>query len=206
MGICYIFGASACDGVSRQPADGDLVIAADRGYLTAKKLGISPDLILGDFDSLGDIPDGENVKVYPVEKDDTDVGIAISEGLSRGYQEFHIYGGLGGDRPDHSFANYQHLLRLSRDGVRAVLFGKTQNVTAITDGSCTLSGECGALFSVFALGTATVSIEGASYPLQNAILKETFPLGVSNSLKNSCAAVTVKGSSLIFFEKTLKLS
>jgi thiamine pyrophosphokinase len=206
MGICYIVGASDFDGVHCLPKDGDFVIAADRGYLSAGSLGITPDLILGDFDSLGEIPSGENVRVYPVEKDDTDIGIAIAEGLSRGYREFHIYGGLGGTRPDHSFANYQHLLRLSRDGVRAVLFGKTQNVTAITDSSCTLSGECGALFSVFAFGTATVSIEGASYPLQNAILKETFPLGVSNSLKDSSVTVSAKGSVLIFFKKTLKFT
>ena len=87
-----------------------------------------------------------------------------------------------------------------------ILFGKTQNVTAITDGSCTLSGECGALFSVFAIGQARVSIAGAKYPLTDARLEEGYPLGVSNALRSPSVTVSAKGSVLIFFEKTLKLT
>ncbi len=208
MGICYIIGASECAEPLPRPADGDFVIAADGGYLTAVRFGIAPDLVLGDFDSLGNLPAHANIRTYPVEKDDTDTGLAIREGLSRGFGEFYIFGGLGGARPDHSFANCQLLCALARDGHRAVLFGNGQSVTAQACGRLTLSGAPGALFSVFAVGgESAVSIRGAKYPLTRRVLAPDFPLGVSNALSAPAAEIEVHtGCALIFFENSLNFS
>ena len=208
MGVCYIFGASECNELFSRPSDGDLVIAADGGYATATRFGITPDLLLGDFDSLGALPEGIKTRTYPVEKDDTDMGLAIAEGLARGYTEFYIYGGLGGNRPDHSFANYQLLSSLASRGARAVLFGTHQSVSALTCGVLTLYGGTGDGFSVFAVGgDATVSISGAKYPLSQKRLSADFPLGVSNAVEGECARITVhSGTALVFFDKSLKFS
>ncbi|MBQ7377343.1 MAG: thiamine diphosphokinase [Clostridia bacterium] len=207
MGICYIIGASECDEIAPRPITGDFLIAADRGVLTAERLGITPDLLLGDFDSLGYLPSGENIKTYPVEKDDTDIGLAIRAGRARGYRDFYIYGALGGARPDHAFANYQLLAALAREGCRAVLFGRGQSVTARTHGVLSLSGSAGALFSVFAVsGDATVSIRGAKYPLERGVLSPEYPLGISNALDARTEIEVHTGCALIFFENGVEIS
>ena len=207
MGICYIIGASECDGITPRPASGDLVIAADRGLLTAERFGVTPDLLLGDFDSLGYLPSGDCVEVHPVEKDDTDIGLAIRAGRARGYRDFYIYGGLGGARPDHAFANYQLLAALAREGCRAVLFGRSMSVTARTAGVLSLTGDFGALFSLFAVGgEATVSIRGAKYPLTRAVLSPEYPLGVSNALAGRAEVEVHTGCVLIFFENGVEIS
>ena len=59
----------------------------------AQALGISPNGILGDFDSLGHAPEGERVIRHPVEKDDTDMLLAVRTGMEAGCRDFIIYGG-----------------------------------------------------------------------------------------------------------------
>ena len=122
---CTIIGAAPL-GDSRlllQAAErGDFLICADGGLDTARRLGVTPHLILGDFDSLqGEIPDGEDVIRLPVEKDDTDMLHAVKVGLQHGYRSFLLLGGLGGERPDHSMANFCVLRYLAEHGARGVL-------------------------------------------------------------------------------------
>ena len=116
--ICYIVCALP-QSHAFVPNPGDLVIAADGGY--AHLHGIQADLVVGDFDSLGFIPAGESVVRHPAEKDDTDTMLAVKTGLERGETEFHIYGGMGGRRTDHTVANFQALLYLARRGARGWL-------------------------------------------------------------------------------------
>ena len=93
---CYIFGAGSYFGLIRRPAPEDTVIAADGGWRICREEGIVPDLLLGDFDSLHTVPDLAISAVVPVEKDDTDMMLAIKEGLARGETDFRLYGGVGG--------------------------------------------------------------------------------------------------------------
>ena len=86
-----------------------MILCADSGLRHARALGISPDWVLGDFDSSSEQPEGESVLRYPPEKDDTDTMLAVKQALSLGAEEIQIYGGLGG-RFDHSIANVQTLL------------------------------------------------------------------------------------------------
>ena len=90
---CYIIGAGDFFGLREIPDDSDYVIAADAGYEYCRKNNIIPDLVLGDFDSLGAAPKHPNVMQLPVEKDDTDTVFAIKTGLEKGYRHFYIYGG-----------------------------------------------------------------------------------------------------------------
>ena len=122
MNICYIIGAGECAPMDFDPGETDLLIAADGGYRAVCDAGMRPDLIVGDFDSLGGVPTDAPVIRCPVEKDDTDTMIAIKEGLARGYQRFQIYGGLGG-RLDHTIANLHALAYLADHGARGRLVG-----------------------------------------------------------------------------------
>ena len=91
-----------------RPAENDFVIAADAGLRYLEQDEILADLVIGDFDTLKEIPTGANVVRLSCEKDDTDILAAVREGIKAGYAEFHIYGGTGG-RIDHTLANLQVL-------------------------------------------------------------------------------------------------
>ena len=114
---CYIFGAGDFDGLEERPGAEDYVIAADGGYTTCRRAGVEPQLLLGDFDSLAEVPALPHVERVPVEKDDTDMMLAIKRGLERGETLFHLYGGMGGQRTDHTVANLQALLYLADHGL-----------------------------------------------------------------------------------------
>ncbi|MCD8021752.1 MAG: thiamine diphosphokinase [Lachnospiraceae bacterium] len=86
------------------PEPGDLVIAADGGYRYLQKLGVEPDILMGDFDSLEIVPEHRHLIRHSPIKDDTDMALAVAWAEKAGYETFFLYGGLGG-RLDHSLAN-----------------------------------------------------------------------------------------------------
>lgn len=94
MGCCVIFCAAEFDAPARPLEKDDYILAADGGLKHTRKLGIEPNEIIGDFDSLGFTPPG--AEVFPVEKDDTDAMLAVRRGLELGYREFVLYGSLDG--------------------------------------------------------------------------------------------------------------
>ena len=91
---CFIIGAGSFYGLPVSVQRTDMVIAADGGLKHTRKLGIEPNEIIGDFDSLGFTPPG--AEIFPVEKDDTDAMLAVRRGLELGYREFLLYGSLDG--------------------------------------------------------------------------------------------------------------
>ena len=117
MKSCYIVAAAELAPERLRPEPGDLLIAADAGLLHLERLGLAPDLALGDFDSLGYVPEAPQVEVCPVRKDDTDTMTGLRLGLGRGCREFVIVGALGG-RLDHTVANLQALCWLCTQGAR----------------------------------------------------------------------------------------
>lgn len=194
---CYIIGAGDFFGLREAPDDSDYVLAADAGYEHCRGAGIIPDLVIGDFDSLGHMPDNPNAMRLPVEKDDTDMMYAVKLGLQKGYRRFYIYGGTGGERPDHTMANLQTLVYISDCGGRGWLFGKDYVWTVLRNDSIKLRGS--GTVSVFCPnGVAEgVSLEGLKYPLDGAALTSGFPLGVSNSMEKDEARISVVNGTLI---------
>lgn len=195
---CYIFGAGSYYGLSRRPAPGDAVIAADGGWRVCREEGIVPDLLLGDFDSLHTVPDFAHIRRVPVEKDDTDMMLAIKEGLARGETAFHLYGGVGG-RTDHTIANLQGLLYLAERGAQGWLYGDRERFTAICGGEITLPAREKGIVSVFCMGADAqgVTIEGGQYTVHDAVLTASFPLGVSNHFVGNPVRVSVARGSLL---------
>ena len=197
MKTCIIFCAGGFEKLVESVRDGDFLMAADGGLVHLQRLGLSPDGILGDFDSLGYVP--ENAKVFPVEKDDTDAMLAVRQGLQLGYRRFVIYGGLDGPRLDHTVANFQTLQFLADHGAQGYLAGNTYMATVIKNESVRFSETAQGIFSVFCMGAdATgVTIRGAQYDLENGTLSAGVPLGVSNHFVGKAAQISVTDGSLL---------
>ena len=197
MKTCVIFCAAEFD-KPVQPIDReDFVIAADGGLKHTEQLGIAPDVILGDFDSLGYIPD--SAAVFPVEKDDTDSMLSAKLGLERGCQRFVIYGGMDGARLDHTVANFQMLQYLAERDAEAYLVGKQYIATVLRNGHIAFGSAAEGIVSVFCMGAdATgVDIEGLQYSLMDGTLTSGYPLGVSNHFIGQKAKIAVKDGCLL---------
>ena len=197
MGKCIIFCAAGFDDLAAPIEKEDFVIAADGGLVHTEKLGIVPNEILGDFDSLGYAPTGANV--FPVEKDDTDAMLAVRRGLDLGYREFVLYGSLDGPRLDHTVANFQTLQFLADQGASGYLAGSTYLVTVVKDGGILFPAGLEGTVSVFCMGKDAegVALEGLYYPLKDGTLTAGFPLGVSNHFTGKTAKISVKSGSLL---------
>ena len=197
MARCVIFGAAEFDSLLLPIEKDDLTIAADGGVVHCAQIGRTPDVILGDFDSLGYVPQG--AQVFPVEKDDTDVMLAIRHGLRAGYREFFIYGGMEGKRLDHTVANLQALAFLRAENARGYLIGRKQVATVIEKETVVFSADATGILSVFCLGkdASGVTIRGLQYDLENGALTADFPLGVSNHFAGTEAAITVENGKLL---------
>lgn len=118
MKTCYIIGAAELAIGRLRPSEGDFVIAADAGLLHLAKLHIKPDLMLGDFDSLGYVPSGENVEVCPVRKDDTDTMAALRRAVDMGCERALIFGGSAAAASTTPWQTSSPLPGLTRTGWR----------------------------------------------------------------------------------------
>lgn len=195
---CCIIGAGEFFGFEKRPDPCDYVIAADGGYAVCQSEGIVPDCVLGDFDSLGWVPQGDNVIRVPVEKDDTDMMLAVRKGIEKGCDVFHIYGGTGG-RLDHTISNLQTLLYIANQGAQGWLHEKMGEFTVLRNGKILLPGRESGIFSVFAMdGDAKgVNIRGGQYLLEDGVLSEGHPRGVSNHFVGADVTVSVRDGALL---------
>ena len=195
---CWVCGAGDFTERLLTPQPGDLVVAADGGLTHLKKLHILPQHILGDFDSLGYAPEGENVALYPAEKDDTDMLLAVKYGLQNGYNNFLLYGGLGG-RLSHSLANIQVLRYLCTQGCHGFLVDGSSVITVIENERVEISDAAQGILSVFALGgnAEGVTIRELRYTVENGRLTSDYPLGVSNEFTGNGAFIEAKNGVLL---------
>ncbi len=198
MKTCYIFGAGECESAEVKKNESDIVIAADGGYEAALRNGIKPDYVIGDFDSLGYVPENENIIKLKPEKDFTDMYSAAEKGIELGYKSFVIYGATGG-RADHTLANYQLAAMLAEKGCKAELINGKQVVTALHNGELCFDKIPKGYISVFAHSDICTGVyeKGLKYELENAELKNTFALGVSNEFIGKESCVSVKNGTLI---------
>lgn len=223
--VCYIVGAGPCGSLDFVPKKEDCVIAADGGLRYLKEAGIHADMVVGDFDTLGYEPAHENVVKLQVMKDWTDTFVAMEKGQELGYETFVFYGCLGG-KPEHTIANLQHLAWLTDRGMTGWLAGEDRIITMlkgpdmlsfppVADGEQrmeqarhqaaeegrdpeTVQGTLG-LVSVFAHTEKAkgVTLRGLKYPLKDAELTNTFPLGISNEFTGQAAEIRVAEGMLL---------
>lgn len=208
MGKCILIGAGDLTMGELPVADNDYVIAVDGGLSYCSILNVEPDLILGDFDSVSEqeklaveqlkqtVP--EKICQLPVCKDDTDMLAAIKKGLELGYTDFRIYAATGG-RFDHTLANIQCLLYLKNHGAVGYLVDGTGMVLVLQNESVHFRKELEGTMSLFALtGEAKgVNIRGMKYPLENAVITNDFPIGISNEFIGEAAEISVEDGELV---------
>lgn len=193
---------------AENPKEYEYVIACDRGYVNCLKMGVNPDVAIGDFDSYGGKIDGgiETVRLNPV-KDDTDTISAVRLALSKGYKNITVCCSFGG-RLDHSLANIQTAAFIIENGAIPEILGKGTAVYCVKDGEIYINRRENSYLSVFALSDKCrgVSISGTKYELDGAELKNTFPLGVSNEWTKNTARISVKeGILIIIISENIKV-
>ncbi len=201
MEICYIVGAGDCTELNIDKQAGDLIIAADAGYRYLKNAGIEPDAIIGDFDSLGEVPAGENViKLNPI-KDLTDTEAAINLGEEKGFSEFHIYGALGG-RFDHTLGNIQLLASIAQKNLKVFIFNGNTVITAVHNGKISFDSSYSGYISVLSHTDECrgVYIKGLKYELDDAVLVNTSTFGVSNEFIGKESEIIIgSGTAVIIY-------
>lgn len=204
--ICTIFTGGEIDDLSFidvQRVKKSFVICADSGYSYAKELGIKPDVVIGDYDSLGFIPDSNSeIFTFPKEKDDTDLMLAIKEALNRGYKYIDIYGALGG-RFDHTFGNIQSLAYISNKGGVGRIITDREVISILNPCEFTVEYREGFSLSLFAYSDVVENycVNGTKYETKTNILN-TFPLGISNEILGEKATISfTKGRLLMIMSK-----
>lgn len=197
MKTCFIFGALPVRRMPVVPSNGDYIIAADKGIENLQKLGIEPDIVIGDFDSLGYVPEIENKIVLPVRKDDTDIAHAVRYALEKGCDRFYVYGAIGG-LLDHTMANIQIAAFISKQGMLGEFIGDEFTVCCLTNGKLRLEKADSGRFSMFALDSAKgVTLGGLSYTAENRDFNQFYPIGVSNEFIGQSAEVEVRDGTLL---------
>lgn len=176
---------------------GDFIVACDAGYRNAAKLGVRPDLIVGDFDSAPQPETDRETIVLPHVKDDTDTQFAARWLVEHGYEEVTLLGALGGARIEHMFANVSTGLFLAMHGIKTILADARSEMHYLLPGKeLVLERKDWMYLSVFALGAPMtgVALQGVYYPLENATLSELdYPLGTSNEFIEPVAHLQCAG-------------
>ena len=176
----------------------DFYICCDSGLKHREGLGITPDLIVGDFDSHENPHLETETITLPCEKDDTDTVFAVKEALTRGFQEFLLVGVIGG-RLDHTLGNVSLLLMLNTHGKTAVAIDDYSEMEIVSNLPVQISDRY-AFFSLLNIsGTAQgITIKNAKYPLHDAEITCEYQYGISNEvLPGKTAEVSIARGRLL---------
>lgn len=202
---CVVFCAGEFGEIDFSPSAEDFVICCDAGYMAAERLGITPDLLIGDFDSYRmPLPEFVETLRYPIEKDDTDSMLALREGLKRGYRQFLLLFALGG-RLDHTYANLQALAFLEEQDASGIIIGPRDTVRLIKNCTIEINRREGYALSIFAFGgdAVGVNLKGMKYPLTNAIVTQAFPIGLGNHIIAPRGSISVLNGMLLVMESKI---
>ncbi len=200
----FVFGGGEIfpEYIDEKPEDGDIVICADSGYKNALEMGFTVDILVGDFDSLREIPDnvGRVIQV-PREKSSTDTQLAVDIAIEQGADEIVIVASTAG-RCDHALSSLAILEYLYEKRKPAHIVNGQNRVRFIKDSGVILIRSQYKYFSVITLDKIAkkVSIEGAKYPLKDARIDRAVQYAVSNEIVKNAALINVKKGSLYIIE------
>ena len=196
---CLIITAfvDAIDRLRIDPAEYGCIICADGGLVAAEKLGLTPDILIGDYDSCPQPKDREVIKL-PAEKDVTDSEAAIQLAYEKGWQDITLLGGLGG-RFDHTMGNlgmlakYTGKLRRIRilDGNNRVFVADPSDFTVHKDGYKYLG------LAAYDSPVTGLTLTGMKYPLRDAVLDNRTTLGGSNEILGETGQISFRSGRLL---------
>lgn len=179
----------------------DYFILCDAGLNHQEKLNITPNLIIGDFDSYKCPRSNIETIQLPCEKDDTDTFFAVKEALKRGFNNF-LFIGVIGNRLDHSLCNISCLLYLYERNIPAVILDDYSEMSILGSTPVKIPDT----YSYFSLMNITgdvqgVTIKNAKYPLENSEIKSSYMYGISNEITSGkIAEVSVKKGILLLIK------
>ena len=188
--------------IEERPEDGDVVIAADAGYRNATLMGVHINILIGDFDSLGMIPDDvDEVMQLPAEKDLTDTQVAVETAIERGADEIIIVGSTSG-RFDHALSTLAILEKYHEKHLPIYIVNGQNRVRYIKNSGFIVIRSQYKYFSIIAADAKVkgVSIEGAKYPLINKTLTRDHQFAVSNEIEKNAALINVKKGGIFIIE------
>ena len=200
---CVIIGGGDCsiELINSTISSDDYIICADSGYDVAISAEITPNLLIGDFDSIKGFPCNVEKITLPIEKDLTDCEAAYNEGVKKGFVNFLLLGGTGG-RFEHTFANISVMARASKEGNSFIIVDDRHIFNAITDSYLKIPYSPNKQISVFAFGDKAVGVteKGFHYTIEDYTLDPFVPMGISNDIVDEYGEIIVKKGTLIIIE------
>jgi thiamine pyrophosphokinase len=180
-----------------------LIICCDGGARHFQHLGIKPDVIIGDMDSIDPAllasysTQGIKIIKYPANKDFTDTELALDYALSMKPEEIFIWGALGG-KIDHTLANVFLLCKGQETGIRTYLVDE-YGESFVLDKKATFVNETGKTISLLALSPEVtgVTLTGFLYPLKEETLIMGESRGISNIITDVRAGISVRQGKLL---------
>ena len=204
MRRCVIIGGADIgnyDFIREKISTDDYFIFCDSGLKHQEKLGVTPNLIIGDFDSYEKPQVEIETIVLPCEKDDTDTVFAVKEAVNRGFDDFLLIGAVGG-RLDHTLCNVSILLKLYSIGKTAVIIDDYSDMQIVGRKTAFVDDSYAFFSLVNITGNAKgITVRNAKYPLKNAEITCDYQYGVSNEpLKGKITEITVKDGELLLIK------
>ncbi|MBQ8540018.1 MAG: thiamine diphosphokinase [Clostridia bacterium] len=175
--------------------ENDYVICADGGMVHAQKMGITPELTVGDFDSYKGELHGD-VRRFNPEKDYTDTHIAVTEALDRGYKEIVLLGATG-TRLDHTLSNIGLLEYIANKGAKGTIVNENNIITVIRENTA-IKNDGFKYVSIIPIGKALgVTLKNFKYTLDNYDMEFSHSIGISNEFLDGDGFIEIKEGSLI---------
>lgn len=204
MKRCIIVGGADINNygfIKKKLKEDDYFIFCDSGLKHLSSLGVTPSLIVGDFDSYENPNLNIETIVLPCEKDDTDTVYGVKEGIKRGFDEFILIGVIGA-RLDHTLGNVYILHYLNSMNKKGYIIDDYSEMELISDKPAFVSDEYAYFSLINIIGLAKgITIKDAKYPLDNAEITTEYQYGVSNEvLPGKTAKVSVKEGNLLLIK------
>mgnify|MGYP001141817829 CR=1 FL=1 len=187
----------------------DTIIAADGGAANCLKMNLTPDIVIGDMDSIKNVVKvklnlkSKNIKYISTtpEKDESDTLLAVEYAINLGVKKIIIAGAIG-NRIDHSFANLILLSSPFPDDVDIKILTSSNEIFVVKN-SCTVKGKIGKLISIFSLSPYTFFIKtrGLKYKLENEKLLFSPVRGLSNVFTEDIATMNIKEGQLLIIKE-----
>ena len=204
MKRCVIIGGADIgryDRIRTYLQEDDFFICCDSGLKHQKGLRITPNLIVGDFDSYENPHLDIETIVLPCEKDDTDTAFAVKEALKRGFQDFLLVGMIGG-RLDHTLGNVSLMLILDTQGKNVKVLDNCSEMEIVSDKPVHIEDRYPyfSLLNISGLAQG-ITIRNAKFPLTDAEITCEYQYGISNEvLPGMTAEVSVKNGRLLLLK------
>jgi thiamine pyrophosphokinase len=188
--------------------DAELRVAVDGGAAWLESIGRTPDLLVGDLDSVDPQLvrrlEAESVPIerHPTEKDSSDCELALAAARSRGADEITVLGAIGGERLDHELANVLLLAASPLGEQLQIVRGRTRLRALRDGGELTIDADVGTMVSLLPIGGTAegVTTDGLRYPLRDEPLHPGSTRGLSNEVYSRPATVRLRRGTLLIIE------